>query len=154
MYFDQWSAIYTKYTVLSSQLKVVSTYVGTTNVNPCFLGVNLSTSSTSPSSEFKSTNALLASPYTLKYIERGALVALGEKYGTFSCSWNAATFFGVDSVRDGSIYSAATNDNPATEAYYHVFAAPIGGNTYGEVNMIVTILYDVVFRDPRIVDGS
>jgi hypothetical protein len=159
MLFDQWAAIYTHYTVLSCHVTVQPTYSsGGVQQAPCFLGLTFSTSSTPVSSEFKSVSALLESPYTMGYVQYGnANLVLPLKKGSIpavKASWNAATFFGVDSVRDGSIYSALVNDNPSTEAYAHVFAAPISGNTFAGVSMIVTILYDVVFRDPKLVDGS
>jgi hypothetical protein len=158
MLFDQWAAIYSRYTVLSTHVTINPTYSTGGTITPSFLGLTISTSSTSVASEFKSVAALLESPYTVGYIQYGnANMSLPIQRGrnpAVKASWNAATFFGVDSVRDGSIYSAAVNDNPSTEAYIHVFAAPIAANTFGQVNFIATILYDVVFRDPKLVDGS
>lgn len=158
MLFDQWAAIYSKYTVLSTHVTVQPTYASGSTVNPSFLGVTISTSSTSVASEFKSVSALLESPYTVGFLQYGnvnmSLPLQRGRIPALKASWNAATFFGVESVRDGSIYSADVTTNPSTEAYAHVFAAPIGANTFGQVNMIVTMLFDVVFRDPKLVDGS
>jgi len=158
MFYDQWSAVYTHYTVLASKITVTPIHASTTDVNPAYVGINLSTHSNALSTDFTSVNSLLENPYTTPPILCGNYnksTAVGQNSLTaVDCKFKANSFFGVKDVRDGSAYSADTSSNPSQLAFYRIYAAPVVGNTYGTVNLLVEVIYDVLFKDPRTVDGS
>jgi len=158
MLFDQWAQIYTRYTVIGAKITVSPAAPTTANTAPCYYGWNLSTTSAALSTDFSSVPSLLESPYSTP----------PKVYGNFNvnsgvglpsipavdASFNASKWFGVKNITDGSTYSAETTANPSSEAFFRLYVAPVSNNTYATSYFLVEIIYDVLFKDPRTVDGS
>lgn len=158
MLYDQWTTIYSHYTVLGSTISVTPAPPGTSDTVPCYFGWNLSTTANDVTTEFKTVNGLLESPYStppLIYGKGTSNTGTGlRSLPAVVCRFDAAKYFGVKNARDGSAYSANTSTNPVQEAFFRMYAAPISDNFHSASYFLVEIVYDVLFKDPRIVGGS
>jgi len=155
MLFDQWAAVYSHYTVLGAKITVTPTPPSTGSVATGFYGVNVSTSTNAVTTDFTSTENILESPYTTPVKITGNInSSLDMERATISSKFDTKKFFGIKNPIDGSAYSAAVTDNPGQGAYFRIFLAPVAGNTPAASYFLVELIYDVVFRDPKAVDGS
>lgn len=156
MGYDQWSAIYEKYTVLGSKITMKWNPLAVANLTPGRFGILLSTDTVGVTN-FSTINSLLESKL------------IGNAYKTFgpydsatnnrACTttkkFSAKRFFGKVNVVDGSANTALTSTNPGNEAYFIPWVAAIASAQDPEVaTFTITIDYIVQFSNPRILDGS
>lgn len=158
MYFDQWSGIYTKYTVKGAKCSMKwLPGSGTQNNQPTGLwgiytstnqqGINVFTDTTGILEANNSTNMRCA-----------GLLSTGltnpSRQATVTSYFSTKKFFGITDPNDGNAYSAETGTNPQQEAYFCCYYADINGNDPGSQEYYVQIDYIVEFRDRRPIDQS
>ena len=157
MGFDQWAAIYSRYTVLGAKITVRPTPTATPSVIPMYYGVTLS-GSANPLGNYSTIDNILESKLTANK----RLIALHPAGPSDSRQmgmsvvqkFSAKKFFGVADVQDGAALSAVVSDNPAKDAFFGVWAAAIDGNDPGSMSFNVQIDYIVLFREPTNLNGS
>lgn len=156
MGFDQWAAIYNKYTVLGAKMTMTFTPLSTSNSIPGRMGILLS-SDTAGTSAFTSINNLLESKLVGMNVKTYGLVEnIGDKrYATSVKKFSAKKFFGKVNVVDGSANSADVTGNPGNEAYFIPWAAAqANAQDPAVATFTITIDYITLFHDPKNLDGS
>lgn len=154
MGYDQWSVIYNKYTVLNSTISVSFAPTSVSNVIPGYLGVTLGTES-DPLSNFSTIDNILESKLTAGYRIVGAYpVTNSGLTRPIRKIFNTKRFFGKVNAVDGQALSALVTTNPSEVAYYSIWMASIDGNDPGAVSLHIKIDYDVMFHEPKSLDGS
>lgn len=78
----------------------------------------------------------------------------GRGPSNLSKTFNTKRFFGIVNPQDGNAYSALVTASPAQDAFFALYQYSVGGNNPGVQDYIVTIDYDVEFRDPKQLSGS
>ena len=153
MYYDQWQAVYTKYTVMGAKctmswLPGVST---NNNSTPGIWGIYTSTN-TQGVDVFTDTTGILESNNSTNMRICGNLntgLTNPSKQAKVVSKFSTRNFFGTRDPNDGNAYSAETNTNPNQEAYFCCYLADIGNNDPGVQSVYVEIDYIVEFRDRR-----
>jgi hypothetical protein len=158
MLYDQWTNIYSHYTVLNARISLTPAPPGTSDTVPSWFGWNLSTTANDITTEFKTVESLLESPYStppMIYGKGTSNTGTGlRSLPAVVCKFDAKKYFGVKNITDGTGYSANTSTNPTQEAFFRLYVAPISDNFPSASHFLVEIIYDVLFKDPRIVGGS
>lgn len=162
-YFDQWSAIYSKYTVMGSKCIMQPTYA-TPNPQPNgFFGIYASTEQTGVNA-LGDIQTILESNHSsnmriagLGGLGGGSLPPSSQSKAVMNFS--TRKFFGIKDPQDGGAYSGQTGNlligsNPAQEAYFACYYAPVSGNEPESMSFLITIDYLVEFRDRIPVVGS
>lgn len=158
MYFDQWSGIYTKYTVKGAKCKM-SWMPGSGNLGNStagLWGIYVSTNTTGIN-VFTDTTGILEANNSSNMRIAGILnsgLTNPSKQATVSKYFSTRKFFGITDPNDGNAYSAETGTNPQQEAYFCCYQADINGNDPGAQEYYVEIDYIVEFRDRRPIDQS
>ena len=157
-YYDQWSRLYTHYTVLGSKCRMeyLPGAASQSNQQPGVWGILLDTSTTGIDI-FSSTNNILESSNSTDLRIAGFVSSASNPPNrNASCSLNYSTrkFFGIEDPNDGNSYSASTSSSPNQEAYFCCWFGDIEGNDPSEQQFAVTIDYIIQFRDRRTVNGS
>ncbi len=157
MCYDQWSAIYRRYTVLGAKITAQFVPNDTSNVQPGIFGIIVSRN-LGPLAEYSSIDNLLESKFNGSYTR---ITSLGQPaggsrrtYPTVTRKYSAKKLFGVNDVMDNHNLGALTSTSPENHAYASVFFANYGSEDPGEYGVIVTIEYIAMFTEPRILDGS
>lgn len=156
MAFDEWTAMYSHYTVMSSRISVMAKPSGSGNIIPAAFGV-LVAAETSPLSTFSSIDNILESRLNDGWRVTSTSQPSGggvTTYPTIVKNFNAKRFFGLKDVEDGVGYGAAYDANPTQQAYATVWAASLDGGNAGEFTAVVTIDYTVEFSKPITINGS
>lgn len=154
MGFDQWAALYTKYTVLGSKITMIytpSTPNTQTNITPGIFGVTMSKSAASVAATYSSIDNLLESKLTTDAKMFGYDDHSSHKIVK---NYSAKKFHGFTNTNDNSHCSAVVTTNPALPAYFQCWAASIDGNDPNSNSFRVQIDYIVMFHDPTNLDGS
>ena len=162
MGYDQWSAIYERYTVLSSKITARYNPTGVANVNPFYFGITIDGEDGSGISTFTSINAILESKYSQGYKTGGVVASANNTKYVFPYAtkyWNAKKYFGVKDVVDGQVYTGlmgntGTGANPSVINKFIVWAASIDGNDPGAGSLTVEIEYVALLHNPILIDGS
>jgi hypothetical protein len=145
MAFDQYMALYTYATVVSSRIDVQA--YQSTGV-PIVCGVALC--------------PLAAAAYTLAsaYVEAGLSkpILIGADDGTsdirLSAAYNAGKYYRLDNVVSEPEYANSDSANPTIGPYYQLFLQDVNLTSTATLQALVTIAYDVVFTVPRKLAGS
>lgn len=158
MYFDQWSGIYTKYTVKGAKcsMKWLPGSGQQTNQPTGLWGIYTSTNQQGINVFTDTTGILEANNST--NMRCAGLLSTGltnpSKQATVSTYFSTKKFFGITNPNDGNAYSAETATNPQQEAYFCCYFADVNGNDPGSQEYYVQIDYIVEFRDRRPIDQS
>lgn len=154
MSFDQWALIYNKYTVVSSTISVSYTPTAAANLTPGYLGITLGTDS-DPLANFSTIDNILESKLTSGYRVVGAFPTSNNSLSRpLIKKFNSKRFFGKINVVDGNALSANVTTNPSEVAYFSVWMTSIDGNDPGATSLHIKIDYDVLFHEPKPLDGS
>ena len=155
MCYDEWTNLYSHYTVLSAKISVMAKPAGSTNIIPPAFGVAISPSS-SPLSAFSTIDNVLESKISAGWKIASVSQPAGSMntYPTVTKNVRMNRFFGTDNVRDGAAYGASTGSTPAQPCYASVWSASLDGGNAGEITAIVTIDYVVEFSKRKGIDGS
>lgn len=154
MGFDQWSQIYTRYTVLGSKISMVPVSSAPVNLIPSYYGVLLTTNA-SGVAQFTTVPNILESKLVTKHASQGSLyqsTPLGKN--TVHKTFSAKKFFGVKNVQDGNSYSAGIAAHPNQLAYFNVWSASAGSNNPDAATFLITITYIALMHDPVTLNGS
>jgi len=148
-YFDQWSALYNKVTICSSNCKVMFANEDANNastfMNSVF-GVIHSTDQTPPGSIGKVD--MMEAPYS-KYA-----IASGNNAKTVSLTWKPDIYYIGATIFDEDIASVVTTV-PIRQCWFHVWtASQVTGVTVSGKTYNVVIEYDAIFFDKVIPDQS
>lgn len=162
MYYDQWSGIYTKYTVKGSRCMMTWMPGASTNQNgvPGLWGIYTSTSQVGIGTFTDTTGILEANNTTNMRICGNLNTGLSNpsKQSRVKTYFSTRDFFGIKDPTDGNAYSAETTSgltgNPTQEAYFCCYYADIQGNDPAGQEFYVEIDYIVEFRDRRPIDQS
>ena len=151
--FDQLMARYDHFTVIGSKIYVRNMQEGTSNVNPCVFGIHLSDNNTVP---FSDVNHFLESPDGSAnsvggILSSGAYIQAGVG-NTISKGFSMNRFF-HKKLGDSDMQGSASA-NPTEGAYFQVLACSINGNDPGSCTFKVTIDFDVIFTEPKILAQS
>jgi hypothetical protein len=141
--FDQYMALYEKFTVTKSTIKCVFSNTDQQNTGHAIIGIIN-----------RDLNLALTDPRV--YIENGAckwevlnIRGTGTGVKTITQAMNIADF-ATNKIMDDDTFSGSDAANPAENLYYYVFAAPADASTdLGSINCVVEISYEVYFRQPR-----
>lgn len=146
MGFDQLAALYGEYVVVGSNISVYFQNSQTTGAGVVY-GINLCTSATAVQ--------------TARYIENGNGVHILSEFNgsgnnthklTYACDMNKETY--SDVLTDES-YAGTASTNPTEQRYYHVWAGPPNySSDLSSVQCVVTITFDVIWRDRVLTDFS
>lgn len=155
--FDEWSTVYSHYTVMGSRMEVKILPSTTANVIPSVNGILLDTSTTGVA-QFVNLPDLLESKLCGKNWHVGGSLYNGQnrnpgKYAMVK-NFSSRKFFGIKDPQDGNSYSATTVANPTQQAYFVVWQYSIASNDPGILSYMVTIDYIIEFRDPLSLDRS
>ncbi len=158
MYYDQWSSIYTKCTVMGSKCTMTWLPGVATNANatPGIWGIYTSTN-TQGVDVFSDTTGILEANNSTNMRICGNLntgLTNPSKQAKVVSKFSTRKFFGINDPNDGNAYSSETNTNPNQEAYFCCYLASIGNNDPDTQSFYVEIDYIIEFRDRRPIDQS
>lgn len=161
-YFDQWSTIYSKYTVMGSKCTLQPTYGSAMPQPNGFFGI-YATTNQNGIAPLGDLQTILESNHSTN-MRLAGLGLMGGSNPPSSQSkavmkFSTRKFFGIKDPQDGNAYSGRTGDlitgsNPTQEAYFSCYYAPVSGNEPESMSFLVTIDYLVEFRDRIPVIGS
>lgn len=146
MGFDQWSALYTHYTVLASKITVRFGYNGAVDQSPMIILCRLQRDATLFNVETLGEIMETARTSNTSYANYYATGALSRPLRR---SFNAKRYFNVGDVRDNSELKATTGSNPQEGAFYNIGCRSLATAYDGSVmDVIVTVEYTVSFSEP------
>jgi len=157
MGFNQWAAIYRKYTVLGAKISMQYTPTATGNTAPGFFGILLANSPTDIKTYSSDINALLESKECGGNYKIAGPVSTVDSAGRFAQvrkRFSSKKWFGVKDVLDNSNLTALTSADPVTQAYFVCWIAAIDGNDPARQPFKVVIDYIVMFQEPHLLPGS
>lgn len=157
MGYDQWAAIYSRYTVIGTQIRL--TYINTSvaQPEPGLFGILLSTNSASVNSQFSNINAMLESKLVGdNYKVTSDYSVSGNRHSALMVKkgFSAKKFFGKNNVNDGTGYSGLVSGLPAQQAYFHCWVSSFNGNNPGILSFQAVLDYIIMFQEPVVLDGS
>lgn len=145
MFFDQLTAIYNHYTVLSSKITIQAS-PRTSNTLPVAVGVYLNDDSSVPYSELNSLCENSSTVWTF--------VAPGQPATRITKSFRASEHFGPGVISDPNLQGTASA-NPTEQMCYTVFVvAPTGTASTERLDCIVTIEYTAVWQELKEIAAS
>jgi len=138
MYFDQMSALYDHYCVLSSTIKVTFSTPGAPLAMSMRLGINVNdnTSHTPLDDGLAEANQSV-----LTHISAGSLITK-----QLTSKWNAKDYFGPSVLANTELQGGA-GTNPTEQSYYVIFGQSMNGITTSAVLMDVEIKYTCVWKE-------
>lgn len=152
--FDEWSQLYSNYTVIGSRCKVTaSTGATTSNYGPpAMIGIMLSSDTSLPTSSL--VNAMEQGRTVFKPVAEAS--TKGSDGVVLTKSFSAKKFFGVNNIKDnqddlGALISA----DPARQAYFKIAVGSLDASTDPEpINIVAVIDYIVMFTTPKFLAES
>lgn len=139
--FDQYMAMYNKFVVYASKIKVVA-FTTDTETLDTVVGVTVYDSSTTQSTV---ENYLEQPMCDWRVVPAGA----GAQPVTFSTAWNARAFSGTDPKTNDLLHGNSTT-SPSKQWYYHVFVGATGAaENPGSVKYTIEVEYLVKFFEPK-----
>lgn len=147
MAFDQYMALYSRYTVVGSKISITASPQDDTSLNSSALvGV------------YKSTDPGFPSPIsTLIESDKCTyrIIQLSDTSRPISVKYSTKKSQGVKNIMDNIELSGTQTTNPRVEDYFHVFAAGVNSaQDPTRISYQVHISYYVIFSDPRQLQGS
>lgn len=148
MGFDQWSAMYKRYTVVSARI-IVKCNPTTANYYGGTFGINVL--------------PVTGGSVPVVTSETAAITSVWSTWNTYTQSanatkcvfkWDAAKYFGVEDIMDGDDFTGdTTGSNPNREAAASVWISA-DVNTQPTSTFTTYVEYDVVFHEPREITES
>lgn len=154
MGFDEWAALYERYTVYGSKINVMYAPTSTASVAPGYYGVTLYGTAGQLSSTYGNVEAILEGKltgYTTTMSGSSNSVFLPRSLWR---KFSARNFFGKTDPLDDPDIGALVSTNPVNLAYYGVWCGASGGNDPGQMNFKVQIDYIVMFHEPYLLVQS
>lgn len=159
LYYNQWSPMYKRYTVLGSKITMMYVPSLSSSVVPLTYGVSLQKESINPyfdpNTYIEATLSKVggvAGGYPQSMAPTGKMPRVVQKY-------SAKAYHGVKDVKDnkelsGLMGDLGTGSDPTTLAYFNCWAISNNGNTPGPLAFRVIIDYIANLHDPLIVTQS
>lgn len=147
MGFDQWAAMYKRYTVVSCSITVKCNPLTASYYGGNF-GVNVVPEDSGSIPVVTSEADAITSPWSKwnTYTQSAAA-------GKIVFKWDAAKYFGVDDIMDGDDFGSVVTNNPLRQAVAVVWISA-DVNTQPTSMMNVYMEYDVIFHEPKEIGGS
>jgi len=145
MYFDQLSALYDHYCVVSSHI-TVKVLPGTAALNAFACGVFVNDDSITTPSTFTGANENSLSNY--KYVPAGATTAF-----TLKKSWNAAKYFGKNPLANTELQGTQST-SPTEESFFTVYIQSLDLISTTSAFIETTIVYTAVWKELKDIAGS
>lgn len=146
--YDQWLAIYNNYHVVDARIKATRTYTTTGAVAPSMMCIAV----------VDRTAALETDTQTIsERQDYSAMVQTGDADQGIQVSRqtvNMSKFFGVKDVADDADLGAVVTQNPLKSCLAAVTFCSINNNQFGTALALVEIEFDIVFTDPKGLQGS
>lgn len=143
--FDQLMAMYDHYTVVSSKITVdFVTPVSTTVYSLC-VGIALKDNST----PYGNYNDYAEGRNVISKILPSVTSTDGGRVRTLSKTFSCRKFLGIASPLSNAYVRGDIASNPTEEAYFHLFAAPLGLVDSAFIRIQYRIEYNVVFTEPK-----
>lgn len=137
---DQYAALYQKYIVLGSIIKIKA--VPTTNTGGGIIGVHLADNNTA----LTNVNHYKMLPRTKQLI-----LTTQKDYGTITLKYSGKKFWKLTNIRDDSEQEAVfstTPGDPTDIAYYHIYANDLNGSHTFTVEFQVEMEFIILLTDP------
>lgn len=150
--FDQWAAIYNRYTVLGSKITLSPSPADLTNVYPVQYGVILSDDSADIAS--LTSTEILEGKYGSDRPKQIGTDLLTPKNPRAVKKFSAKKFFGTKDVLGGAAYGASVTANPSQDAYFHCYSQSIGSTDGASLNFTAIVDYIVMFHNPVTMTSS
>lgn len=154
MGFDEWSALYERYTVYGSKINVMYAPESTTSVTPAYYGITTYGTSGQLASTYGNVEAILEGKLTGFTTTMGGNLNSTFMPRTLTRKWSAKRFFGKKDPLDDPDVGALISASPVNVAYFGLWAGAIGGNNPGVLNFRVLIDYIVMFHEPYLLVQS
>lgn len=151
LYYDVWSGLYSHYTVLGSKIVATRCLNTTTDPTPLVYGIHLGIGSTSTVA--MTAEELIEQKNNNRWINAGS-PSLSGKNLRLAQYFSPRKFFGVKDPEDDDGSTALVTANPTRDAYFSLWARPIGGATSTAQQFIVEIEYLVSFSELKIQSSS
>jgi len=145
--FDQMSAIYNHYVVVSATINIRVVPQGD-SIEPFVSGVYLTDTATVPYTGYN--EFIEAKKGTTRVMSGG----VGGKSGNYKTSFNAKKFFNITDIRDVSRIGGLSNGNPTEEAYFVVWAQTLNATASDAWVHMITIDYVIEWSEPKDVPQS
>jgi len=149
-----WFARYQNATVLRSSIKITCVNPTTPTISTiggCLLAkdINACTGLYSLGGYPAILEQRYSTPNTVTY---GTRTATNLGAGIMRQKFSAASFFdrSQKAIINSADFSHEYNNNPAEQAYWHVWNASVAGSNGGRQYYVVEILYDIAFSQPSI----
>lgn len=154
LWWDTWSTVYKRYTVLGSRIRVIYTPIGSSNPGGT-VGIQLQKSSTA--NPYTNIDTYFESKFTkLGIIAGNQSTNLLSYKNSVRHKMSTRKFFGVSNVKDNDTLAAImTNANPTEKCYFNVFyLAHDATSDPLTANFRVVIDYICHLSDPLLTDES
>lgn len=147
--FDNLTAMFDRWTVIGSKIKVQWHTKTTSSVAPAHTGILLSDNGTTASSS-ANVNHLLESYLTSSVLPVGLVGAPNNSTTEIKMfkNFSAKRFFKNKSVSNQQFQGSSTA-SPDERAYFEIFAAAMDSNNPGVLYGLITIDYVAVFTEPK-----
>lgn len=138
--FDQWMTMFDHYTVVGA--KVTVRYISVNNLEPLIVGLNLKDSS---------QTYVNKNDYEEGRNVRTQLINSkdNEEHKQLSLTFSAKKFLGISKPLSSTQIRGGATANPAEQAYFHIWGAPMTLNDAGSFKIQYWIDYLVVFTEPK-----
>jgi hypothetical protein len=156
--FDQWMQFYDHYYVRASHIRVRRMPDSTTNLTPSYLTVGLLDSNTTAASLSDIAHVAESGKFGAPFMNW--MVPSTIAIHTYECEWPTATQNHFDSktffnrVENDSTLKGDIASNPADQAYFCVTQANVNGNDPSAIVVLVEIVYEVLFSEPKLLAQS
>lgn len=140
--FDQMAALFDHYTVVYSKITV--DFFNSDTANSVYCGVRAKDNAASTSNTFN----LICGEST------GMLLTPQRDAGTVIRSMNVSKFLGRPRILSEDSLRGDISNNPAEQAYWHIYAVPNNTVDMGEILCLVKIDYVTIWTEPKSLNGS
>lgn len=155
--YDRLTAIFDRYTVIGSKLKVYPVWTGNSNLVPGTLAVKLSEGGVDLATAHAAggINNVLEQPRLTRSLRNlGNAQNFNSRLPLVS-TFSATKFFGTKNIVGVPPYSADWNANPNEDAFYEIaYMSPDGLGNPDSMTFRIEIDYIVIFTEPKITDNS
>lgn len=154
MGFDEWSALYERYTVYGSKINVMFAPPTATSIIPGYYGVTSYGTSGQLAATYGNVEAILEGKLTGFTVTQAGNGNSTFSPRTITRKFSAKRFFGKKDPLDDPDIGATVSASPVNVAYYGVWCGSVGGNNPAEMNFRVLIDYIVMFHEPYLLVQS
>ena len=148
--FDQLMALYDHYTVVGST--ITCRFANQTATRP-YVGIAVRDSNnvvTAVTDLAEYGDKVMS----LKALARAGGAEPGEASTSLSTKVDVAKFLGRRDAMSDPELKGDTSSNPSEQVFYHICAGDVSASSAVEVDVLVTVTYDVILHEPKIPTSS